>query len=152
MIEESGAWLLCWLFLVRHPSTSQQEVFLYIPAKSPPFHQKVRIGLSQIKDAIETFSALDETLYLHADRSLNKTPVGLFISCLMDWEMKVSWLLQGCMSLVWAAVKTRDYCAVTLRYTIFSVSFQIKVSESGILITSESLLTWIAIISCVGFL
>ena len=105
MIEESGAWLLCWLFLVRHPSTSQQEVFLYIPAKSPPFYLKVRIGLSQIKDAIETFPALDETLYLHVDRSLNKTPVGLFISCLMDWEMKVSWLLQGCMSLVWQIVK-----------------------------------------------
>ena len=64
---------------MKHPFTSQQEVFLYIPAKSPLFHLKVRIGLSQIKDAIKTFPALDETLYLHADRALYKTPGGLFI-------------------------------------------------------------------------
>ena len=95
MKEELGARLLCWLFLVKHPFTSQQEVFLYIPAKSPLFHLKVRIGLSQIKDAIKTFPALDETLYLHADRALYKTPGGLFIYFFMEWEMKVRWLLQG---------------------------------------------------------
>lgn len=69
--------------------TSQQEVFLYIPAKSPPFYLKVRIDLSQIKDAITTFPALVETLYLHADRSLYHTPSGLFISCFMEWKMKI---------------------------------------------------------------